>query len=156
MGVDSGLPDFRGNQGFWNAYPVYEQLGTDLSKWQRHDTLPRIQASVGVSMDTDPILYNETVPQRFAVLQQLIRKFDSALVCFYIQCRWTLSEGRFLIKKESRRCMLNSPHAVSKTVQTRDLGARRSLDIDMTKCDRKLFPLYKLRGNGSSKHFDVQ
>lgn len=22
MGVDSGLPDFRGNQGFWNAYPA--------------------------------------------------------------------------------------------------------------------------------------
>ena len=21
MGVDSGLPDFRGNKGFWNAYP---------------------------------------------------------------------------------------------------------------------------------------
>ncbi len=27
MGVDSGLPDFRGDQGFWNAYPVYERLG---------------------------------------------------------------------------------------------------------------------------------
>jgi NAD-dependent SIR2 family protein deacetylase len=27
MGVDSGLPDFRGNQGFWNAYPLYERLG---------------------------------------------------------------------------------------------------------------------------------
>lgn len=27
MGVDSGLPDFRGNQGFWNAYPMYERLG---------------------------------------------------------------------------------------------------------------------------------
>ena len=27
MGVDSGLPDFRGNQGFWNAYPAYEKLG---------------------------------------------------------------------------------------------------------------------------------
>jgi NAD-dependent SIR2 family protein deacetylase len=23
MGVDSGLPDFRGDQGFWNAYPAY-------------------------------------------------------------------------------------------------------------------------------------
>ena len=23
MGVDSGLPDFRGNQGFWNAYPPF-------------------------------------------------------------------------------------------------------------------------------------
>ncbi|SMC27642.1 Sir2 family protein [Andreprevotia lacus DSM 23236] len=22
MGVDSGLPDFRGNQGFWQAYPA--------------------------------------------------------------------------------------------------------------------------------------
>jgi len=27
MGVDSGLPDFRGNQGFWNAYPPYARLG---------------------------------------------------------------------------------------------------------------------------------
>lgn len=27
MGVDSGLPDFRGNQGFWKAYPPYERLG---------------------------------------------------------------------------------------------------------------------------------
>lgn len=24
MGVDSGLPDFRGNQGFWKAYPTFE------------------------------------------------------------------------------------------------------------------------------------
>lgn len=27
MGVDSGLPDFRGNQGFWKAYPPYKRLG---------------------------------------------------------------------------------------------------------------------------------
>ncbi len=27
MGVDSGLPDFRGDRGFWNAYPMYERLG---------------------------------------------------------------------------------------------------------------------------------
>jgi NAD-dependent SIR2 family protein deacetylase len=27
MGVDSGLPDFRGNQGFWKAYPPIEKLG---------------------------------------------------------------------------------------------------------------------------------
>jgi NAD-dependent SIR2 family protein deacetylase len=27
MGVDSGLPDFRGPQGFWRAYPPYERLG---------------------------------------------------------------------------------------------------------------------------------
>jgi NAD-dependent SIR2 family protein deacetylase len=27
MGVDSGLPDFRGNKGFWRAYPPYEKRG---------------------------------------------------------------------------------------------------------------------------------
>ncbi len=27
MGVDSGLPDFRGTEGFWRAYPVIKKLG---------------------------------------------------------------------------------------------------------------------------------
>jgi NAD-dependent SIR2 family protein deacetylase len=27
MGVDSGLPDFRGDEGFWRAYPPYARLG---------------------------------------------------------------------------------------------------------------------------------
>ena len=42
MGVDSGLPDFRGNAGFWRAYPPFEALGlsfTDLAQphWFRRD-----------------------------------------------------------------------------------------------------------------------
>ena len=31
MGVDSGLPDFRGSQGFWRAYPPYARLGLDFA-----------------------------------------------------------------------------------------------------------------------------
>ena len=27
IGVDSGLPDFRGNEGFWKAYPPFARLG---------------------------------------------------------------------------------------------------------------------------------
>jgi NAD-dependent SIR2 family protein deacetylase len=30
MSVDSGLPDFRGSQGFWRAYPPYQKLGLDF------------------------------------------------------------------------------------------------------------------------------
>ena len=42
MGVDSGLPDFRGHQGFWDAYPPYARLGlrfTDLAspRWFASD-----------------------------------------------------------------------------------------------------------------------
>jgi len=38
IGVDSGLPDFRGNEGFWKAYPPIAKLGysfTDMAnpKW---------------------------------------------------------------------------------------------------------------------------
>jgi NAD-dependent SIR2 family protein deacetylase len=30
MGVDSGLPDFRGDRGFWRAYPAFEELGLNF------------------------------------------------------------------------------------------------------------------------------
>lgn len=30
MGVDSGLPDFRGDEGFWLAYPPYRDLGVSF------------------------------------------------------------------------------------------------------------------------------
>ncbi|MFH2096450.1 MAG: Sir2 family NAD-dependent protein deacetylase [Bacteroidota bacterium] len=32
IGVDSGLPDFRGNQGFWKAYPPIAKLGISFSE----------------------------------------------------------------------------------------------------------------------------
>ncbi|PPK63485.1 Sir2 family NAD-dependent protein deacetylase [Actinokineospora auranticolor] len=32
MGVDSGLPDFRGTEGFWRAYPPYERLGIEFEE----------------------------------------------------------------------------------------------------------------------------
>jgi len=42
MGVDSGLPDFRGNEGFWQAYPPFAERGLsfmDLANpdWFRSD-----------------------------------------------------------------------------------------------------------------------
>src|SRR5512141_825913 len=32
MGVDSGLPDFRGHQGFWKAYPPSASLGLSFAE----------------------------------------------------------------------------------------------------------------------------
>ncbi len=42
MGVDSGLPDFRGNEGFWKAYPPMAKLGISFVEmanpaWFRRD-----------------------------------------------------------------------------------------------------------------------
>ena len=32
MGVDSGLPDFRGREGFWKAYPVIKHLNLEFAE----------------------------------------------------------------------------------------------------------------------------
>jgi NAD-dependent SIR2 family protein deacetylase len=32
MGIDSGLPDFRGENGFWNAYPALGNLGISFTQ----------------------------------------------------------------------------------------------------------------------------
>lgn len=45
MGVDSGLPDFRGNQGFWKAYPPLKHLGksfVDMATPQLFHTDPKL------------------------------------------------------------------------------------------------------------------
>ena len=77
MGVDSGLPDFRGNQGFWNAYPMYERLGLSF-----------IQAANPEHFEGDPQfgwgfyghrtnLYRDTVPHAgFTLLRHWIKTFN--------------------------------------------------------------------------------
>jgi NAD-dependent SIR2 family protein deacetylase len=42
MGVDSGMPDFRGGAGFWHAYPAAQRLGLQFEelanpRWFRED-----------------------------------------------------------------------------------------------------------------------
>ena len=37
MGVDSGLPDFRGREGFWQAYPAAARLGLSFAELANPD-----------------------------------------------------------------------------------------------------------------------
>lgn len=71
MGVDSGLPDFRGDQGFWNAYPMYARLGINF-----------VGAANPIHFERDPAfgwgfyghrtnLYRKIIPHAgFAILQK--------------------------------------------------------------------------------------
>jgi NAD-dependent SIR2 family protein deacetylase len=64
MGVDSGLPDFRGDEGFWRAYPPLKDLGISFSQMANpswFDTDPTLAwAFYGHRL----ALYRETVPHR--------------------------------------------------------------------------------------------
>ncbi len=76
MGVDSGLPDFRGDKGFWNAYPMYERLGINF-----------YEAADPMHFAMDPAfgwgfyghranLYRETPPHEgFQILLRWIKQF---------------------------------------------------------------------------------
>ena len=72
MGVDSGLPDFRGSEGFWRAYPAFKHLGLSFSQlanpmWFKED--PRLAwGFYGHRMH----LYRDTTPHEgFAALLRL-------------------------------------------------------------------------------------
>lgn len=77
MGVDSGLPDFRGDHGFWNAYPMYRRLGLSF-----------IQAANPEHFERDPAfgwgfyghranLYRTTVPHGgFQLIRNWLVKFN--------------------------------------------------------------------------------
>lgn len=64
IGVDSGLPDFRGNSGFWKAYPPIAKLGKSFSEMANpvwFDQDPKIAwAFYGHRLN----LYRETIPHK--------------------------------------------------------------------------------------------
>lgn len=83
MGVDSGLPDFRGSEGFWRAYPHAKRLGLsfeDLANptWFRLD--PELAwAFYGHRLN----LYRTTQPhQGFYLLKRFVQSKDDNYFVF--------------------------------------------------------------------------
>lgn len=71
MGVDSGLPDFRGTEGFWHAYPALRQAGMpfhEIACPQAFKAAPALAwGFYGHRLD----LYRKTVPHPgFALLKR--------------------------------------------------------------------------------------
>ena len=62
MGVDSGLPDFRGDEGFWNAYPPMRRLGISFVSMANPTWFAREPALAWGFYGHRLNLYRETVP----------------------------------------------------------------------------------------------
>jgi NAD-dependent SIR2 family protein deacetylase len=72
MGVDSGLPDFRGPEGFWKAYPPYRHLGLNFTDLANPRWFARDAAFAWGIYGHRLHLYRHTVPHAgYALLQQL-------------------------------------------------------------------------------------
>lgn len=76
MGVDSGLPDFRGDAGFWKAYPPYEKLGITFVGAANPAHFERDPAFGWGFYGHRTTLYRETVPHDgFFILRGWIERF---------------------------------------------------------------------------------
>lgn len=83
MGVDSGLPDFRGQEGFWQAYPALRQAGIEFSSIASPDTFghdPRLAwGFYGHRLK----LYRETQPHAgFAKLRDFASFMEHGIFVF--------------------------------------------------------------------------
>ena len=70
MGVDSGLPDFRGNDGFWNAYPALAQAQLEFTEVASPRTFERDPALAWGFYGHRLTLYRDVHPHEgFAILK---------------------------------------------------------------------------------------
>jgi NAD-dependent SIR2 family protein deacetylase len=71
IGIDSGLPDFRGPEGFWRAYPPYERLGLSFTQMASPATFHRDPGLAWGFYGHRRALYRRTVPHEgFEVLRR--------------------------------------------------------------------------------------
>jgi NAD-dependent SIR2 family protein deacetylase len=76
MGVDSGLPDFRGDHGFWNAYPMYRRLGLSFVQAANPEHFERDPAFGWGFYGHRANLYRATMPhQGFQILKKWLADF---------------------------------------------------------------------------------
>ena len=71
MGVDSGLPDFRGDNGFWRAYPPLKGISfSEMANPQQFEENVRLAwGFYGHRLD----LYRKTIPHRgFSILKKWV------------------------------------------------------------------------------------
>jgi len=71
MGVDSGLPDFRGDEGFWKAYPPFRKLGLRFVELANPRWFERDPELAWGFYGHRLALYRRTKPHRgFAILKR--------------------------------------------------------------------------------------
>lgn len=83
MGVDSGLPDFRGNEGFWNAYPPLHRLGISFIEMANPLWFERDPALAWGFYGHRLNLYRETEPHPgFQILKRWAERMPGGVFVF--------------------------------------------------------------------------
>ena len=83
MGVDSGLPDFRGTEGFWRAYPALASARLSFEEIANPAHFARDPALAWGFYGHRLALYRRTVPHEgFAILRRFAGSLDAGAFVF--------------------------------------------------------------------------
>ncbi len=145
MGVDSGLPDFRGTEGFWKAYPPIEKLELSFSdmanpKW--FDENPALAwAFYGHRLN----LYRDTIPHDgFKMLLDLVKEKNDNYFIFTSNVDGQFQKAGF--NKDKIYEVHGSIHHFQCSANCKSeiwAASDECIDIDMDKFEAKNIPLCK-------------
>lgn len=83
IGVDSGLPDFRGDKGFWKAYPIIAKLGLSFVEMANPEWFQRDPKLAWAFYGHRLNLYRKTHPHDgFRILLEAARKKSGGYFVF--------------------------------------------------------------------------
>jgi NAD-dependent SIR2 family protein deacetylase len=83
MGVDSGLPDFRGDEGFWRAYPPLQKLGLGFQQMANPAWFTRDPTLAWGFYGHRLNLYRATIPHAgFSLLRALTERMPRGAFAF--------------------------------------------------------------------------
>ena len=149
MGVDSGLPDFRGNKGFWKAYPVIKDLGIGfqgMANPQWFATNPPLAwAFYGHRLN----LYRDTVPHNgFQLLLDLVAKKNDDFFVFTSNVDGQFQKAGFsqdkIVEVHGSIHHFQCTENCKKEIWEAD---EQAVEIDMTKFEALDIPLCKHCGD---------
>lgn len=150
MGVDSGLPDFRGNKGLWTTYPPIKKLGYDF-KQMESSSLFRTNAKLAWGFYGHRLnLYRDTRPNLgFSLLKEMINVKKDNYFIFTSNVDGHFQKAGFSAEKiyeihgsiEYLQCIDNC----SNKILENDL---ERISVDMDKLEAKDIP--KCRGCGNT------
>ena len=81
MGVDSGLPDFRGKEGFWKAYPIIKDLALSFEEMANPKWFTKEPTLAWAFYGHRHKLYQETTPHEgFTKLLEIVKKKESYFI----------------------------------------------------------------------------
>ena len=149
MGVDSGLPDFRGNEGLWTAYPPIKKLGYDF-KQMESSSLFRTNPKLAWGFYGHRLnLYRKTKPSiSFSILKDFLKLKQDNYFIFTSNVDEHFQKAGFPEDKiyeihgsiEYLQCINNCNSKVIKNYL-------ENIDVDMSKLEASKIPLCKSCSN---------